>query len=157
MSIFRDIEKTVKKVPRQVSREVQHLPKEILDEVPKLVEQALLEAIKQAQKGVLKKATKVLEASAPDNVQLTIGPFGLNINDVHERLPMIKKYANHPPSKKSDIKKMILDIVPSSVTINLSAELALVLVSSESLSLGMTLEWETSAFITRFEDIMRSL
>ena len=139
------------------AEDVTDIPEEVFEKVPELVEKALEAAIKEAQKGVLSKAVHVLEAAAPDKVGLTIGPVGLNIGDVHDRLDTIKQWAKHPPSSKHDIRRMIETIGPSSVSINLSAELALVFVSSSSLSLGMSLSWETSAFLDRFEQIMGAL
>ena len=161
---FRVIKDTTGKVINPVKKginqgvdEVSQLPQEALDEIPKLVEEALELAIKEAQKGVLGKAVKILEAAAPDKVNLTIGPVGLEIENVHQRLTVIKSWAKNPPTDKAHIRSMIETIGPSSVSINLSAELALVFVSSSSLSLGMAMTWNTSDFLTRFETIMHSL
>ena len=128
--------------------------KEVVDEVPKLLEEALKEVLKQAQKGVLQQAIKVLDAAAPDTVSITIGPVGVNGIDVRQKISTVKYYANHPPQKNSDIKKMVQDLAPDSVSITLSAELALVLVSSSSLSLGMTLDYNSREFINRIDAIL---
>ena len=131
--------------------------KEVVDEIPHLLESALSEAIKAAQSGVLKQAVKVLDVAAPDSVSLTIVPVGINGINVRQKISRVKYYANHPPGKKSEIKQLVKDLAPEGVSITLSAELALVIVSSSSLSLGMTLDYSTSDFIDRIDNIINAL
>ncbi len=143
--------------PRKALDKVEHLPDEALKEIPKLVGHALEELVKEAQRGALRKAVNVLEAEVPDDVSLTIGPVGLDIPDVRTRFDAIRRWANNPPANKNDIRHMIEDLAPASVSITLSSQLAIVFVSSSSLSLGMTMTWPTAEFLKRLDGIWSRL
>ena len=143
--------------PGNVLEDIKDLPEEALDEIPKLVEEAFEALIKEAQRGVFKKAVQILESEVPDSVSISIGPIRLAIPSVGDKLDTIRKWAKNPPSNKSDVRVMIIEIAPETVSITLSAELALVLVASSSLSVGMTMTWETDKFLTRFTKVVGQL
>ena len=151
------IARQASRLPGKGVREIEHLSESAAGEVVALVEAALQEALKAAQRGVLRQALRVLDAAAPDRVDLHIGPVGLWGINVRERIASIRHAAHNPPQSKADIRALVLALAPREVSVTLSAELALVLVASQSLSVGMTLTWEAEGFVGRFEKALEAL
>lgn len=140
-----------------VVKEVSDLPGDIVDQIEKAVDLALKEALSIGSGVVLGKMVKVLEATAPDAASVKIGPVKLDVDDVHERIDTLKKWGHNPPKGKSGIRKMIEEIAPSSVSIEISGEIAFVVFGSDSLGAGFSLTWKTKDFLDRFEAILKSV
>lgn len=136
---------------------VQDAVQEALAEVPPIVEAALEHMIEAAASGILDKAVKVLHLAVPSRVKLTVGPVGLHISSVDGLIDSLDAWAHHPPTDANGVRMMIEDLAPDSVSITLTAELALVVVSSASLSLGMEPEWDKDDFLTHLDDLIGAL
>jgi len=179
MSIFKKIKKKVKKTGEGVAdaakhaaqhpadvvkhpKQIIHVPKQaasqavdaVEDEAGKLVKAALGEALSSIAAGALKQALKLIEITAPSHIDFKLGPVGLAVDDVPDRLDTIKSWVGSPPKNTDGLRKMIETLAPSSVSIEISVSLALVVVSSDSLELGTTLIWETDDFLERFKELL---
>lgn len=140
-------------VPVELNKAVEKAREEVEKIVWKAVELALVEL----EKGVLKKALAVIDASVPDLVSIQIGPITLFGIRVREKLDAVKRIAQNPPKDAAGFKQAAADLSPASVNVTLSGQLALLIVSSESLSVGMTLTWEPDRFLDRIEALIKEL
>ena len=148
-----EIEKGGKKAIGEIDKAGQKAIKEI----EKGVNTAFQAMLREIQKGALNKAVDIIQVAAPDAVELKMGPIGLPIEDIKERIDTLQRWAKKPPSKNSDIKKMILELAPTSVSVELSASVAFLVVQSDSLEFGVTMSWQTEMFLEKFEDIFKHL
>ena len=139
----------------------EHVIEEVIDavkrELPDLVDAALEELLKVISSQLLARAAKIYEFTVPDEVEISVGPFGLVIADIHDKIDAVGKWINHPPTSKDGVRQCISEIGPTSVSITLSAELALLVVSSDSLAVGCKLVWSVEAFLERLDDIWEAL
>lgn len=102
------------------------------------------------------KAIGVLEATLPDVFTLTIGPFAFSYEDPAGKIDTLKGYAQHPPGL-GQVSDLVLALSPTTVSVSLSAELAFLLVSSDSLAVGFEAEYEVENFIGRYDAIRKQL
>lgn len=146
-------------------REVTDLAKTATDEikdaadkakegVEQAVETCLQTMLSEISKGALNKAVDIIQVAVPDSVGLKIGPVSLDISDVNSRIDTLQRWASHPPTSKEDIKEMIVTLAPTSVGVEFDVQLALLVVSSDALEMGISLSWETQSFLDKFESIM---
>ena len=149
--------KPVKHVADEALAKAKHLEGNLEHEVEQAVKAALDLALREIQKGVLHSAVRILDAAAPDTADIQIGPIGLNDIDVRDRFDALRFAVDNPPRDKHGIKDLVQRLLPGSVSITLSAELALLIVSSDSLSVGMTLKWVRDNFIARADAALGAL
>ena len=90
----------------------------------------------------------------PSSTSLSLGPFVLAIDNVTERVDVLQRWASKPPSSKSDIRAIIEEIAPSSVSINLSFSLAFLVVQTDSLEFGIESTYETKDFLDKFDELL---
>lgn len=136
------IEGATQKAMRTLEHTAQHAAEELLATV-------------SAQ--ALRKALTIAEALAPDQFTLQIGPVVLEIDHIASRVEALRKWAGHPPANPAQIRSLIQDLAPTTCGIQVSAEFALLFVSSESLSVGVAASWTTEAFLERFNQILHDL
>lgn len=149
-----DLEGAAKKARHDIEGAAHEVQRTFEQRLPALVEDALHEAIRAAASGALTKAVDIIQVAAPDEVDLTVGPITLAIGDLKERIDTLQKWARRPPTGKGEIRQIIEEVAPSSVSVNLSFSLALVVVQTDSLECGVNLSWETAKFLDKFEDIL---
>ena len=126
-------------------REIEHGLEDLRDEI-----------FKGLAKLSIKKAIDILQATVPDSFTLTIGPFAFQYDNPNEKIDTLQHYADHPPSL-DHMKDIVLALAPTVVSVSLSAELAFLLVSSNSLSVGFQADYEVENFISRFDAIKGQL
>ncbi|MYD93351.1 MAG: hypothetical protein F4Y02_06605 [Chloroflexi bacterium] len=144
------IVKHPERILHMTGKAVEGVAEDVKDDVQKVVDAALEEALEEIAKGVLSQVLRLLDTAAPSSFSLAIGPVGLPFSDIRSRLADIRHYVSHPPTKKSEIKAMIVALAPDSVSITLNVSLALLVAQSDSLQIGATLTWETEEFIDNF-------
>ena len=111
----------------------------IVDEVKSGVDAVTQQAVAKLVSAGLKQALAVLEIATPSSMSLQLGPFVITIDDVKDRLGTMRRWIDHPPVGRESIKEMILTFSPSTVTVSISAQIAFLVVSSSSLSVGFDL------------------
>ena len=104
----------------------------------------------------INKAVDVIQATAPDSFTLTLGLFSFGFDDAQARVDTLQKYANHPPSL-AHMPDIVKAIAPDNVTVDLSAEIAFLLVASDSLAVGFSATYTYDGFITRYASIRKSI
>lgn len=137
--------------------------KKELEDVAETVEDELKDSFKEAsQKALgfiagesLEKAVDIAQVLAPDSMDIQIGPVSINVDNIKDRIDLLQKWAKNPPNAKNSIKEFITEFAPTSVSISVSAELAFLVVSSDSLSVGFGATWTTEGFLEKYDDIMR--
>lgn len=156
---FADIEGKVndlQKIPNEITdltKKIENLPEELKD----IAEEAVSTIIKEAQKTLLKKGVKFLKILAPDSMSLTIGFFTFTLDGVVDRIRVIESVANNPPASKDELLDVIKKLSPDSVTMSVSGELALVFVSSSSLSVGLSGTWTKEKFLKDANKILKEV
>ncbi len=160
-----EVEDKLKDTAHDLTEGLEKKGSELLDTVEDAAEEAF-EAVKDeamvAAQAALKAASsealnKVVDAAQvlmPTEVDLSLGPFGLAIGDVSQRIDVLQKWAKNPPSSKSDIRDIILEVMPTSVSIELSFSLAFLVVQSDSLEFGVTSVYETEDFLNKMDDLL---
>ena len=128
------------------------------EKLPELAEKAARDAVAaimaEAAKGTFTKAVDVAQVLAPDTLGIKIGPVGMTIGNVKDRIDTLQRWANNPPRSKEDIKECIITLAPTSVSVAVDVQFALLVVSSDALEVGFSAEWETASFIEKFDDII---
>ena len=104
--------------------------------------------------GALNKVVDAMQVLMPSATSLSLGPFVLSVDDWTNRVDTLQKWANKPPSTKNDIRAIIEEIAPSSVSINLSFSLAFLIVQTDSLEFGVENTYQTSDFLDKFDELL---
>ena len=157
-----DCRNGVRAMGREVEDGLRKSANEIKDgfekELPALAEAAARDAVAaimaEAAKGTFTKAVDVAQVLAPDTMGIKIGPVGMTIGNVKDRIDTLQRWANNPPRSKADIKECIITLAPTSVSVEVDVQFALLVVSSDALEVGFSAEWETASFIEKFDDII---
>lgn len=155
-----EIRSVARDVANEVVEPVRHVADQALDKAQSLegdighlvddaVKKALQLALRELQRGVLSKAVRILDSAAPDTASIQIGPVELGGINVRDRYDALRLAVDNPPRDGSGFKRLAQTLAPETVSITLSAELAMVVVSSDSLSVGMTMVWSRDAFLQR--------
>ncbi len=147
--IAKEVVHPVEGVAHDALNKARHLEENLEHQVENAIKVALQKALSELQKGVLHKAVRVLDAARPDTASIQIGPITLGGINVQERFDALRLAVDNPPKDGAGIKSLVKQLAPNTVSITLSAEIALVFVSSDSLSVGMTMEWDKDEFLKR--------
>ena len=78
----------------------------------------------------------------------------LEIGDMTGRIDTLQRWAKKPPSSKNDIRQIIIEVAPTSVSINLSFSLAFLFVQTDSLAFGISATYETEDFLNKMDAIL---
>ena len=155
--VSQEIESGAKSVGREVENGVRTAGREVEDafekKLPELLEDALEEMLKAVASGALDKALDIIQVAAPTSVDLKVGPVGLSIGDITNKIDTLQRWAHNPPTGHGDIREMIETLSPTAVSVEISVSLALLVVQSDSLELGITLNYETADFLNKIEEI----
>ncbi len=140
----------------QVLHEVEGAAQNALREIEHGIEALRDEIFKGLAKLTLDKAIGVIEETLPDVFTLTIGPFSFAYEDPGSKVETLRQYAHHPPGL-DHVSDLVLALAPTTVSVSLSAELAFLLVSSDSLAVGFQADYTVKNFISRYGAIRRQL
>ena len=108
-----------------------------------------------AAKGVLTQAIDLCQTLAPDTMKLKILAVFVVIDDIEDRIDVLRKWANNPPTSKRDLKRMIRQLQPTSCGIEVDLQAALLIVSSDAIEVGFSATWNTDRFLRRFDDLIK--
>ena len=156
---FKEIKKAFKSIKslgnslKSVWKEV----KRIDDRIEDAAQDVLREILRAAASGTLDKAVDVIQVALPSTFSLKIGPLGLELSDVKDRIDTLQRWANHPPKSDKDVKEMVRTLAPTSVSLNIDFQLALVFISSDALEVGFGMSWNTEDFLEHYDDLMKVL
>ena len=160
-----EVERELKGVAHRAESELKSTFNELEDELEetaeKIFEAAKDEALSLAQaamkeisRGAINKVVDAAQVVLPTSVDLSLGPIGLNIGDMTGRIDTLQKWASNPPSSRNDIRQIITEVAPTSVSINLNFSLAFLFVQSDSLEFGVTASYETEDFLNKMDEIL---
>lgn len=127
-------------------------------ELPHLAEDALKQAaqavVAEMARVTLTKALKVVKTFEPSTIGLTIGPASFSVPDIQNKTDLLEKWSSIPPKGREQIIQAIRDFDPGDVTLSLSAELAAVVIASDSLSIGFSVTWNIGEFVKRADEML---
>ena len=149
-----DIEDKLEKTATETFETIEDAAEEAFETIKEEALEAAQAALKAASSETLNKVVDAAQVLMPSEVDLSLGPFGLAISNVSERINVLQKWAKNPPSSKNDIREIILEVMPSSVSIELSFSLAFLVVQSDSLEFGVTSVYETEDFLNKMDDLL---
>ena len=164
-SVADKAEHTVKDIAHEAEETLEKASKDALDEIEDAVEDALeaaqdaattaaRAALAEISAGALNKVVDAMQILMPSATSLSLGPFVLAIEDWTDRVDTLQKWASKAPSTKDDIRAIIEEIAPSSVSINLSFSLAFLIVQTDSLEFGVENTYETADFLDKFDALL---
>lgn len=130
------------------------LKKAAAEKAAKYIDEKAQQAVAKLIKEGLKKALAVLEIAVPSSMDTQLGPFIIGIDDIKDRIETLRKWVDDPPLGRDRILEMIQEFAPSYVCVSISAEVAFLVVSSDSLSVGFELTFELQDFIDHYPAIM---
>jgi len=105
----------------------------------------------------LNKAVAIAQDTAPDSLSVQVGPVVVTV-DPEQDITALKAAALHPPHDRRTLLAFINSLATGgSIEVNVSAELSAVVVSSDSLAVGLSASWDAGTFVRRFEDIMNRI
>ena len=133
----------------------------LTEKLPALAEKAVQDAI---QAGAAKIAKESLEAglaivkvAVPASLALQLGPVGFSISGIVDKIELLERWAANPPKGREQILAAVVEFDPGEVSITAEAQLALVLVSSESLSVGVTATWSAAEFVKNGDALLQRM
>ena len=129
---------------------------QILHEVEAAVELALDEMFKKLSQAALHAAVRILKASAPNTFSLIVGPFTIVFPEPVKRVETLARYAQHPPGLDHFVD-VVKALEPDKIYVDLSAQLSLVVISSQSLTLGFEAIYDVDEFVDKYHAIRGSL
>ena len=147
-------EADLKKVADDLEDDLEEAAETALEEAKDAATAAARAALAEISAGALNKVVDAMQMLMPSSTSLSLGPFVLAIDDWTDRVDTLQKWANKPPSTKNDIRAIIEEIAPSSVSINLSFSLAFLVVQTDSLEFGVENTYETADFLDKFDALL---
>ena len=106
-----------------------------------------------AKKG-LSAALALIDAAAPDDLSVQIGPVVIDIDPAAD-VAALRVAAATPPTSRDELLAFVKTLAGNaSAGVTVSAEVAALFVASDSLSIGVSAMWSASTFIDRYHDIM---
>ena len=147
-------EADIKKVADDLEDDLEEAAETALKEAKDAATAAARAALAEISAGALNKVVDAMQILMPSATSLSLGPFVLAIDDWTDRVDTLQKWASKPPSTKNDIRAIIEEIAPSSVSINLSFSLAFLVVQTDSLEFGVENTYETADFLDKFDALL---
>lgn len=149
------ISDTANKAEKQfgdLAANAEHELSQVGEQAKKELEHIRDQAFKVLAKGSINKAVDVIQTTAPDSFGIKLGPFAFDFDKVQDRIDTLQKYANNPPAL-GNFPDFVKQFAPASISVSLSAEIAFLLVASDSLSVGFTATYTLDGFISRYGKI----
>lgn len=149
-----ELQSTFSELGKQAEAMVEKSMAELKHEAETTFHEVISAIMAELTASTMRKAVDIAQTLAPDTMSLKIGPFGLEIDDVKDRIDTMQRWADHPPNGKDDLKEMIITLAPSSVSVEIDIQFAALIVSSDALEVGFAASWNTESFIEKFDDIV---
>ena len=124
------------------------------DKLPDLFHKAFTEILEEIEKGALHKAVDIIQLASPSSMELKLGPLGMMVEDIKNKIDTLQKWSDNPPTGHGDIREMIETLAPSGCSLEISVSLAALFVQSDSLEFGCTLNYTTEQFLDSLEDLI---
>lgn len=147
-------ESTLRSTFEELEDELEEAGEQAFELAKKEATEAAQAAMKEISKGALNKAVDTIQIVAPTSIDLKLGPIGLSIGNLTERVDTLQKWASNPPSGREHVRAIIEEVAPTSVSIELSISLAFLLVQTDSLEFGVTSTYETADFLDKMDAIL---
>lgn len=158
---FSEVEKKVEHLADETKAEVLQVAADAKKEINELLTEAKADIVKYAQdviddihkgfgkleeafeKGAIQKAIRTSLAAAkkypvyPNEIDLEL-PGGITFawGDIPDKIGVLEQYANNPPEGRDQIMEFIEALAPTSVTVQETIEIELVVISSSALEFG---------------------
>ena len=149
-----DAAHAIKNTASQIEDELEDAAKQALEATKDEAIALAQAAMKEISRGAINKVVDAAQVVMPTSVGLSLGPIKLSIGDMTGRIDTLQRWASNPPSSKDDIRQIIIEVAPTSVSINLSFSLAFLFVQSDSLKLGVTATYNTKDFLDKMDEIL---
>ena len=149
-----EAERQLKSSVREIEDELEDLAEKALEEAKDLALETAQEALALISGEMLNKAVDGIQVVMPHSLSITLGPVTINVSDVKDRVDVLQKWAKNPPKGRNDLRAIIQEVAPSSVAIDLSASFAFLFVQSDSLSIGVSCEYNTQEFLDSLDDLL---
>lgn len=144
----------IESLDRDVVQHVREVESEAVAGAKKAFEEVVEAVVAAAASGALSKALDIARMGAPSGLTLTLGPVCFSVDDLQDRIDVLQRWSHQPPTGHHDIRKMIEEFAPSSVSVSADIQFALLVVSSEALEIGFAVQWETSDFLDQLEKVI---
>ena len=131
---------------KQAGADIEHEGQQLLTDIKSA-------GLAAAAKEVLETAYAMAEAVEPDQMQLTLGPVIIEVDDIPSRMAMLKRLAEHPPHSGKSIVAAIRALEAGSVAIQGDVGLGFI-VQSDDAKIGVQLTWQTDSVIDRLEELL---
>ena len=152
--VAHEAEESLENAVKNAKEEIEEFGEEAWEEMKKAANEAAHELMEEFQKGLLNKLVDGLQIALPTATNLKLGPFVLGISDWTQRINVLQKWASNPPTSRGDLRAIIEELAPSSVTIVMSASVAFVVIQTDSLEFGVENTYETVDFLDKFDDLL---
>ena len=149
-----DAEEAIEKVAKDAKEDIEEFAEETWEEMKESANEAAHALMEEFQKGLLNKLVDGLQVAMPTSTNLKLGPFVLGISDWTHRINVLQRWASNPPSSRNDLRAIIEELTPSSVTIVMSASVAFVVIQTDSLEFGVENTYETADFLDKFDTLL---
>ena len=131
---------------KQAGADIEHEGQQLLTDIKSA-------GLAAAAKEVLETAYAMAEAVEPDQIQLTLGPVIIEVDDIPSRMAVLKRLAEHPPHSGKSIVAAIRALEAGSVAIQGDVGLGFI-VQSDDAKIGVQLTWQTDSVIDRLEELL---
>lgn len=149
-----DLEEEIEKTAKDTLETIEDTAEDVFEEVKDTAIEAMQAAMRAASSEALNTVVDSIQVALPNSIGLSLGPIGLEIGDLTDKVDTLQKWAKNPPTNKSDIRAIIIEVAPTSVSLELSFSLAFLVVQSDSLEFGVTSTYETEDFLNKMDDLL---
>ena len=153
-SVAHDAEETLEKAAKDAKDDIEDFAEEVCEEAKEAATAAAQAALAEMAAGGLNKVVDACQVLIPSSISLSLGPFVLAIDDLTSRIDTLQRWASKPPSTRHEIRAIIEEIAPTSVSINISFSLAFLVVQTDSLEFGIESTYETADFLDKFDALL---
>ena len=131
---------------KQTGADIEHEGQQLLTDIKSA-------GLAAAAKEVLETAYAMAEAVEPDQMQLTLGPVIIEVDDIPSKMAILKGLADNPPHSGKSIVAAIRALDAGSVAIQGDVGLGFI-VQSDDAKIGVQLTWQTDSVIDRLEELL---
>ena len=124
-----------KDTAEDAGKKLEPLAEQALDAAEEAVKKALQHLVAVAAKGT-EPSRRPRQTFAPDSIKLKILAVFMVIDDIEDRIDILQRWANNPPTGKRALKRMIRELQPTSCGIEVDLQAALLIVSSDAIEVG---------------------
>jgi len=157
-NISRNIEnqsgRAVEKIKNETNTTIEKINHEFDNlNLKEVIDEEIKEFITYLTSETFKKIIKKIEIVTPLDITLSIGPADLTFEEPAKKVKQLLKLSENPPATKKEVKQTIIDLSPNKVSLSVSVQLALLVVSSSSLEVGVSASWTPEQFVKNYEEL----